>query len=121
MGIEFVDPELLPQQPELVRFKNIFIQCYPDGRRVKVKIEVTPFLQPPDIEIVVYSPDGDQVASASIVEMGSTNLEVTLHLRGKKTSGLHSCKVKLIYTDKKLVDSREIAFSVLESDNHEQG
>lgn len=120
MGMDFVDPEELPQPPELVRFQNIFVQSYPDGRRVKVRIEVMAFQEPPDIEIEVLNQGGDRVASASIIEMGSRNLELTLHLRGDSHPGRYVCRFELSYRDRKLVDSQEVAFSVFEADNHDQ-
>jgi hypothetical protein len=120
MGIEFVDPEEDPQTPELVKFKHIMVQAYPDGRRVRIGIEINASLQNPDIEIEVYSPDGERVANASVVEMGNEKLNVTLHMRGEIHPGKYLCKLDLSYRDTKVVDSREVAFSVLEADNHNE-
>lgn len=118
MGIEFIDHEEVSQPPEMVRFVSVLANCYSDGRRVKVKIEITPFLQPPDVEIEAYDPSGVRVASASIVEVSSKNMELILHLRGRIVSGEYLCRLRLGYRDRETVDYREVAFSVLEADNH---
>ncbi len=120
MGIQFVGPEEVLQPPESVRFLNVFVQSYRDGRRVKIKMEVTPFLQPPDIEIEAYGPSGDRMATASIIEVGSKDLEITLHLRGEISPGEYLCKLWLGYREQETVDYREVAFSVFEADNHDE-
>ena len=121
MGIQFIDSEEVPQPPELVRFTHVQVKSYPDGRRVKIKLGVTAFQQAPDIEIEAYSPGGDRVASTSIVELGSVNMEVTLHLRGEIVPGSYLCKLDLGYRNLKAIDSREVAFSIFEEDNQDEG
>jgi hypothetical protein len=121
MGIDFIDSEDVTQPPELVRFKNVQVKNYPDGRRVKIRLGVTAFQQAPNIEIEVYNPGGDRVASTSIVELGSVNMEVTLHLRGEIVPGRYLCKLDLGYRNLSVIDSREVAFSIFEADNQDQG
>jgi hypothetical protein len=121
MDIHLVDPEEVPQSPELVRFKNVWIHAYPDRRRVKLKLDVKSFLESPNVEIEAYNSRGDCVASTSIIELNSTTLEITLHLRGDIPAGKYICKLSLCYHGNELVDHREVPFIVPEPDHHESG
>ena len=56
MGIQFVDPEEAPQPRELVRFKCVIVNPYPDARRIRLGIEVSTFRESPYIEIETYNP-----------------------------------------------------------------
>jgi hypothetical protein len=117
MGLESVDPEEILQEKEQVRFRNILAQAYPDGRRVKIRIELNPFLHNPDVEIEIYNPDSDRVANASIVEMASEQLDVTLHLKGEVQPGTYLCKLELFFPGMAVVDSRDVTFFISEADN----
>jgi hypothetical protein len=110
--------EEVPLPPEQVRFTSVRAQIYPDGRRVKIKMEITPFLQPPDIEVQAYNPQGNLVASASIIEIGSRDMEITLHLRGEISSGEYLCRIGLRSPGDQ-VDTREVAFSIFGADNQD--
>ena len=50
--------------------------------------------------------------------MSSRILEITLHLRGEISPGEHICRMNLGYLDHEPIDHREVAFYVLEADNH---
>ena len=119
MDIHHVDPEEVPQAPELVRFKNVLIHVYSDRRRVRLKVDVKPFLEPPNVEIEAYNFHGDRVASTSIIELNSTTVEVTLHLRGEIPAGEYVCKLSLGYHGNEPVDHREVPFNIPEPDQHE--
>jgi hypothetical protein len=121
MGIPFIDSKDDAQPPELVRFNDVQIKSFPDGRRVRIQIGVIAFQKAPNIDIEAYNPDGDQVASTTIIEMSSRSMDVTLHLRRKIVPGRYVCKLNLGYPDLKVVDSREVAFSMLDTDNQSQG
>ena len=82
--MEFFFPEdnLTRAVPEETRITSLSAQPYPDGRRVRVNLEVTPFLQRPYIEVTLNDASGDEVASASLIEPMSWKLEFTMHIRG---------------------------------------
>ena len=69
--------------PEETRINSLSAQPYPDGRRVRVNMEVTPFQKRPYIEVVLENANGDEVASTSLVEPMSWKLEFTMHIRGE--------------------------------------
>jgi len=83
--MEFFFPEdnLTRAVPEETRISSLSAQPYPDGYRVRVNVEVTPFQQRPYIEITLNDSNGDEVASTSIVEPLGWKLEFTMHIRGE--------------------------------------
>ena len=114
MGIHFVDPEENPQPPELVRFRNVSFNIYPDKRRLRLKVDITPFQEPPNMEVKAFKPSGEQAASASVIGMNSPNLELTLHLRGEISAGDYVLNLQLGYYDNEPVDHREVPFVITE-------
>ncbi|MBI5351370.1 MAG: hypothetical protein HZB50_01900 [Chloroflexi bacterium] len=83
--MEFFFPEdnLTRAVPEETKINSLTAQPYPDGRRLRVNLEVTPFQQRPYIEVTLNNSNGDEVASASLVEPMSWKLEFTMHIRGE--------------------------------------
>jgi len=69
--------------PEETRILQLSAQPYPDGYRLRVNLEITPFQVRPYIEVILRDADGDEVASTNIVEPMSWKLEFTLHVRGE--------------------------------------
>lgn len=84
--------------PEETRITLLKAEPYPDGQRVRVSLEITPFQQRPYIEMLLTDSNGDEVASTTIVEPMAWNLELTLHLRGAKP-GLFTLEARLFYPD----------------------
>jgi hypothetical protein len=83
--MDFFLPEdnLTRAVPEETRISALSAQPYPDGHRLRVNIEVTPFQKRPTIEVILHDSNGDEVASTNIVEPMSWKLEFTMHIRGK--------------------------------------
>jgi hypothetical protein len=83
--MEFFFPEdnLTRAVPEETKINLLSAQPYPDGRRLRVNLEVTPFQKRPYIEVILNDVNGDEVASTSIVEPMSWKLEFTMHIRGE--------------------------------------
>jgi len=82
MDFFFAEDDLERLSPEATRILSLQAEPYPDGERVRVNLEITPFQQRPQIEISLTDANGDEVATTSIVEPMSWNLELTMHLRG---------------------------------------
>ena len=80
MDIFFPDPNDPPLHPEAVRLRDLRAEPSPDGRRVKVYLELTPFLKRPSAEVLLIGPDGSEAASTAILEAFSRKMEFNLHL-----------------------------------------
>jgi hypothetical protein len=115
--MEFFLPEdnLTRALPEETRITALSAQPYPDGRRVRVNLEVTPFQKRPHIEVVLENSNGDEVASTSLVEPLSWKLEFTMHLRGELNNP-YTVHARLYYPDGPAAEPRTFSFNVTAPD-----
>ena len=84
--------------PEETKIISLIAQPYPDGYRLRVNIEVTPFQKRPYIEVTLHDANGDEVASTNIVEPMSWKLEFTMHIRGELNNP-YALSAKLYYPE----------------------
>lgn len=98
MSFFFPEDGLQRVAPEETRVTTLQADPYPDGDRVRVQLELTPFAKRPHIEVTLTDVQGLEVASASIVEPMTWRLEFTLHLRGAR-SGPFTLAARLFYPD----------------------
>lgn len=83
MDFFFPEDNLTRNVPEETRITSLSAQPYPDGRRIHINIEMTPFQKRPHIEIVLTDADHEEVATTTIVEPMGWKLELTMHVRGE--------------------------------------
>jgi hypothetical protein len=98
--MDFFLPEEDEQQlpPAETRIRVLQAVPYPDGQRVRVHLQITPFQVRPHIEVALVDADGIEVAAASIVEPVSWKLELTMHLRGASANPF-TVEAHLSYAD----------------------
>jgi len=111
--MEFFFPEdnLGRTTPEETEITALTVEPYPDGRRLHVNIEMSPFQQRPHIDILITNGDGDEVASANVVEPMTFKIEFTLHLRGE-VKNPHTLEAKLFYPDGPSKEPKTFSFDV---------
>ena len=103
------DPEVKRVGPESTRILALHADPYPDGKRLKVALELTPFEKRPDIEIVLTDPEGNEASTASVVEPVGWKLELTLHNRqAAPTGGEYHLTARLSYPDLGSIDQRQV-------------
>jgi hypothetical protein len=116
MDAFFLDPQVQRLTPEETRILGLRAEPYPEGKRVHVNLELTPFLQRPYIELILSDPEGNEVSSASIVEPVSCTLELTLHLRvSAQIAGTYRLAAHLSYPDLGEIDQREATIEITSS------
>ena len=132
MDIFFQDPNDVPLPPDEVRIRSFTATAYPDGRRVRITLEVSPFQKRPSGEISISDADGRLLASANIIETMTRKLELTLHLRGEAPAGEYRAEADLFYQalppdpengdaqeyelpERKSVDHRRVSFTIGEN------
>jgi hypothetical protein len=116
MDAFFLDPQVQRLPPEETRILGLRAEPYPEGKRVRVNLELTPFLQRPYIELILSDPEGNEVSSASIVEPVSCTLELTLHLRvSAQIAGTYRLAAHLSYPDLGEIDQREATIEITPS------
>jgi hypothetical protein len=120
MNIFFQDPNDIPLPPEQVRIRSFRVEPRPDGRRVRIFLELTPFLKQPDGEIIVKDSQGVEVASLNFIETIVPKMEFTLHLRLAKPEGRFTASATIFYrgepeegkAEPKVVDRAETFFQI---------
>jgi hypothetical protein len=81
MDIFFQDPNEVRLPPEEVRLRELQVTPQPDGNRVKIYLELTPFKKRPNVEVTITAASGKEAAHASILEAMLHKMEFTMHLR----------------------------------------
>lgn len=117
----FIDPQVERLPPESTRILDLRAITNPDGRRVRVHLELTPFLKRPFIELSLADKEGDPCGSASLVEPMGWKLELTMHIRHQAESatippGPYSLLAVISYPGLGEIDRSLITF-----DFHQQG
>ena len=98
MDFFFPEDNLQRATPEETHITSLTAEPYPDGKRVRVNIEMTPFQMRPYLEVALTDSNDIEIASASIVEPMSWKLEFTMHLRGANANPF-KLEAKLFYPD----------------------
>lgn len=104
------DPDALP--PSQVRFKSVKVEPWPEGRKVRVLMDITPFQQPPNIEVTITDLEGHEITSAHIIENVDYRLVITLHLRKIVPQTQYRLIVRMIYPDVGAVDEQSLIFEL---------
>jgi hypothetical protein len=112
MDIEFVDPDELPLSPEEVKFLEVAAEPFPDNRRIRLTINLTPFQQPPDIEILALNPADERVTEATIIGAPNKQMSLTVHIRGDIVEGVYRFQFSLGYQDIGVVDRTEFELRI---------
>lgn len=115
MELQFVDPQNVPQPRDKVKIERLEASPYPDGWRIKLNVDVTPFQERPSLELRVMRAEDDfLVAELSIIETMHRSMEFTVHVRGVQSpNGSYIAQADLYYDERTTPqDQRETAFSI---------
>jgi len=112
--MDFFLPEdhLQRMTPEETRITALTAEPYPDGYRLRVKMEMTPFQQRPHLEVLLTDKNGEEIASTSIVEPMGWKLEFTMHIRGELNNP-YTLEARLFYPDGPAATPQTVQFDVL--------
>lgn len=111
----FFEPPEDALPPAEVRLTELRAEPYPDGRRVRLHIALTPFQQRPNMELAVTGPDGVEAAHTHIVEVFEERMVITIHLRGAQPPASFTLNALVSYPEAGLVDQRQVTFETHES------
>lgn len=115
MSMDFFFPDDLTPRlpPQEVRVNELRAEPYPDGGRVRVNLEITPFQTRPHVDVTLFDGDGEEVAATSLIEPMSWKIEFTLHIRGKEdTAGNYRLEARLYYPDGPTAEPVNIEFAI---------
>ncbi len=114
MEFFLTDPEVARLPPADTRLLDLRAEPYPDGKRLRVALDLTPFQQKPYLELTLTDPAGEVVAATSIVEPVTCRLELTLHIRrvGAAAGGAYKLAVILSFPELGEVDRRDLTVEI---------
>ena len=115
MDIEFTDSPEVPRGPEEVRILDVQAAVLSDQRRIELTIVITPFLEPPNLEIEAIAEDGTRVSSTIIIGVPNKIVSLVLHLRGEIREGRVRVRCTLKYDDLQLYDTAETFVTIMQS------
>jgi hypothetical protein len=107
------DPASIPVPREQVSIRSVSATPYPDGRRIRVEIEITPFSPSdrPNLEIAVHDPSGAEVGSLTVIETIQPTLGVTLHIKGADApQGCYTLQASLYYEQGQIQHNLSLGF-----------
>ena len=111
MDLFFPEDNLDRATPDETHITSLNVEPYPDGRRLHVNIEMTPFQQRPHLDITITNGDGNEVASANVVEPMTFKIEFTMHIRGELKNP-HTLEARLFYPDGPSKEPQTFSFDV---------
>lgn len=97
--IFFTEAGEAPVPPNEVRIRELEAQPRPDGVRIQVRIDITPFQKRPNVEAIVVNEAGQTLATVSVVEAIDPIMEFVMHLRQPRTPGRYTLKARIFYAD----------------------
>lgn len=111
--MEFFFPEdnLQRMTPEETRITSLTAEPYPDGYRLRVNIEITPFQKRPHLEVSLSDADDNEIASSSIIEPLSWKIEFTMHIRGELRNP-YTLEARLFYPNGPTSEPQTFSFDV---------
>jgi hypothetical protein len=102
------DPNVKRLPPNETRLLELRANPYPDQKRIRVVLELTPFQKRPYIELFLADSTGDTASTANIVEPVGWKLELTLHVRTAPADGNLTLLAILSYPELGEIDRLEI-------------
>ena len=102
--------------PEETRITSLTAAPYPDGYRLRVNIEITPFQQRPHLEVVLNDADNEEIASTTIIEPLGWKIEFTMHIRGELNNP-YTLEARLFYPDGPAAEPQAFTFEVKPPDS----
>ena len=76
--INFFAEHEAPLPKEEMRILNVRATAYPDRQRLRVAVEVSPFLERPNLLLLVHDEHDEVVGEASVIATMHANMEFTL-------------------------------------------
>jgi hypothetical protein len=108
----FADEAEVPLPPREVRITEMQVRPASDRQRVALLLTLTPFLEYPNLEIILFRPDGGEERSLSVVGAMERHLALTLHIK-QPMPGAYRAQVELIH-EGEILQIQHITFSLPE-------
>ena len=98
--------------PAEVRFVEVHVEPWPDGRRLRVHMTLTPFKTPPNLQATLLNDQDEEIAGANIIETVAERLVFTMHIPAQAVGSQYKLAADLMYPELGVVDHRMVAFEI---------
>jgi hypothetical protein len=120
VDIQFFDGDSAPKARDQVRIKQIKIHPYPDRFRVYIHVQVTPFIERPNLLLSLHDEDDNVVTELSIIETMHHDMEFTLHIRNRPDpAGVYTLTADLFYDTRQPPQDRMVEGFVIPNADEE--
>ena len=100
-------------------FQRVEAWPYPELDRVWVRLETSPFIAFPNLELTLTDPDGQIVGGMYMVEMREAYQSLTLHLRQPSRPGERYRLTLELTRDEQIIDTRDLDIELVFRDPKE--
>jgi hypothetical protein len=107
----FPEDHLQRMTPEETRITSLTAEPYPDGYRLRVNLEITPFQKRPHLEVLLRDASDNEIASTSIIEPMSWKIEFTMHVRGDLNNP-YTLEARLFYPEGPAAELQSFSFEI---------
>jgi hypothetical protein len=97
MDLFLQDPNEIPLPPNEVRIRELRIDPFPDHRRIRISLQITPFQTRPNIDILITNENEEESGSLTIIESIDPKMEFTVHLKDVEPSGKYIMSSQIYY------------------------
>ncbi len=109
MDIPIIPSASAPKPRQDVRIESVEILPFPDRFRVWAHIIITPFLERPNLLLIVHDKNDQIVSELNIIETMHHDMEFTLHIRGlTDPAGVYTLTTDLFYETRNPPHDRQI-------------
>jgi len=97
IDIYFQDPTEIPLPPEEVHIRELRVEPWIGGQRVKVYVELDAFQQPPNLTLSIRNTLGKVIAQIAVIESITRKIELNMHIRETEPVGEYTLLAVLYY------------------------
>jgi len=104
----------IPLVTESIRILQAQLYPFPELDRIWLRIALSPFTRPPNLEAIIRDPGGQVAASMYMVEWRDPHISLTMHLRRPpQPGGRYVAELLLTEKGETLLDRKEVAFDLV--------
>jgi len=104
-----------PLPPKEVHFIDLKIEPWEDKMRFKVFVQISEFLEPPNLNFIITDKNSEIVSEVTLIENVDTDIVFTMHLRNASQQNQLTLLGEIFYSEEiGKVDSQTINFSLSE-------
>lgn len=109
MDIPIFPAAQAPRPRDEVRIQTITIRPHPDRFRVHIRLQVTPFLERPNLLIIAHDEHDRVISELNVIETMHHDMEFTIHIRNvSDPAGVYTLTTDLFYETRNPPQDRRV-------------